>query len=413
MMSSVVNTKEGVSRAKPHIASLVAALMVCLFAGFGYAWSVVQTPIATAQGWSDAGISLAFTITVCGSTLSPLFLGKWIQKMPVRRTVIIGAALYGVGLFTTGLAASLWQLYLFYGVFAGVGCGMIYPTMMSYVVRLFPEKSGLVSGLGTAFYGAGAIVWAPTMVSLINAISLSMAFHVLGLSFAAAIILASMFLREPATASTGEAQKEGRPTPQNGLRRGEMVKTARFYITVVAFSLGLTAGLMIISQASPILQQSLQFTPARAAVFVSIFAGCNMLGRFVWGALSDKIGLFASMAGLFSLAILAMALLAVIQVQALMLVCMGIAASCYGGLASVLTPLTAKLFGPRYITENYGVMYIAFGISSLLAPNLAIQFLNATGAYMGAYIAAAAFALVGLILSRILAAKAKQQVNSQ
>lgn len=411
-VSEVKNVQKSGGKAWPRKISLVAALVICLFTGFGYSWSVIQNPIAAAYGWNTAGVSLTFTLTVCFSTLSPLFLGKLIQKMPVRRTVIIGALAYGFGLFATGFMSSLWHLYLFYGFFSGVGCGLIYPTMMSYVVRLFPEKSGLVSGLGTAFYGAGAIVWAPTMVSLMDALTLNIAFHVLGACFAVVIVVASWFLQEPSADMVPLKNPQETVAPQQGgLRRGQMVKTWQFYITVIAFSLGLTAGLMVISQASPILQQSLSFTPARAAVLVSVFSACNMLGRFLWGTLSDKIGLFPSMAMLFCIAIAAMLLLATGGAPVLMLVCMGVAASCYGGLASILTPLTAKLFGRDFITENYGVMYVVFGVSSLLAPNLAIWFVNATGTYMGAYITAACFALVGLVLGCVLASKSKQSKN--
>ena len=176
---------------------LAAALVICLCAGFGYSWSVMQNPIASAYGWDPAAVSLTFTLTVCCSTLSPLFLCKWIQKMPLRRPVTLGAVLYGFGLFATGFMSSLFQLYLFYGVFSGVGCGLIYPTMMSYVVRLYPERSGLVSGLGTAFYGAGAILWAPIMVALMDGLSLQYAFHVLGAAFALVILLSSFLLKEP------------------------------------------------------------------------------------------------------------------------------------------------------------------------------------------------------------------------
>jgi OFA family oxalate/formate antiporter-like MFS transporter len=433
-VESAKNADANMTNHESRWISMTAALAICLFTGFGYSWSVVQTPIATVFAWKTASVSLTFTMTVCFSTLSPLLFGKWIQKLSMRRTVIAGAVIYGFGLFATGFMGSIWHLYLFYGVFSGIGSGIIYPSMMSYVVRLFPERPGLVSGFGTAFYGAGAIVWAPAMAALLAVTSIRTAFNVLGACFCAVIVIAALFLREPSamdsarrnceqsmtepqhtkpsTEQTGEcsfpAAEKGKPyfsgdAWQEDLRRGQMVRTSRFRTAVAAFSLGLTAGLMVISQASPILQQSMGFDAARAAMFVSVFAACNMLGRFAWGAVSDSIGLFSSMALLFCIAFVSMALLAVIKVPAAMLACMGFAASCYGGLAGILTPITAKMFGQTYITENYGVMYIVFGISSLLAPNLAIQFVGATGAYEGAYITAAVFALAGLVLTRVLA----------
>ena len=182
-----------------------------------------------------------------------------------------------------------------------------------------------------------------------------------------------------------------------------MVRTGGFWLMVVTFTFGLVAGVIIISQASPILQQSLNYTSATAAIFVSVFAACNMAGRFVWGSLSDKLGLRNTAGVVFVLCILAMGLLAVTGQEVPMLVLMGLAASCYGGLASILTPLTAKMFGARYITENYGVMYVVFGLASLIGPSLATTFKSmAGGSYTGAYVTAAVLAAAGLVLSRLL-----------
>ena len=162
------------------------------------------------------------------------------------------------------------------------------------------------------------------------------------------------------------------------------------------------AGVIVISQASPILQQTLGFTPERAAVFVSVFAACNMAGRFVWGSVSDKLGIPGTVAIVFLICIASMAALAVVSGPLPVLVAMGLAASCYGGFASVLTPLTARMFGPRYITENYGVMYVVFGLASLVGPVLAVRFHAAGGSYAGAFVTAAVLAAVGLVCSRFL-----------
>ena len=107
--------------------------------------------------------------------------------------------------------------------------------------------------------------------------------------------------------------------------------------------------------------------------------------------------------------LLSMAALAVTGTEGLVLLFMGVAASCYGGLASLLTPLTARMFGPRYITENYGVMYVVFGLASLIGPSLATTFKTAGGgSYTGAYVTAAVLAVIGLALSRFLKAPSRK-----
>ena len=385
---------------------LLASMVVCVCAGFGYAWSVLQSPIMTDYGWPDSQVSLAYTMTVLCSTMASLFFAPLIRRLGTRRCVVLGAVLFGGGLFCTGMMNSLWQLYVFYGILSGLGVGFIYPTMMAYVVRLFPDRSGMASGLGTAVYGSGAILWAPAAVALMDAVSLSVAFRVLGVLFLAVILVGSLLLREPPE----DFQEALCPMPEQeltqasgNLNRSQMVRTPAFYLMLVVFTCGLVAGMIVISQASPILQQAYGFPAAQAALFVSVFAACNMAGRFLWGSLSDKLGLKTATAAVSVLCILSMLVLAFVGSPAIAVCAMGLAASCYGGIASVLTPLTAQVFGPRYITENYGVMYLVFGLASLIGPVMAVQFKNAAGgSYAGAFLTAAVMAGVGLVLSRFI-----------
>ena len=390
---------------------MAAALIACICAGFGYAWSVLQNPIVTTYGWVDSQVSLAYTLTVVCSTMAPLFLGTVIRKLGARRCVAVGSILFGCGLFLTGSMSAVWQLYLFYGLLNGIGVGFIYPSMMAYVVRLFPDKSGMASGMGTAAYGAGAILWAPTAVAIMERASLGTALRVLGVALGGVILLASLFLREPPEEFErrfASAPQPGKVGSSGDLRRGEMVKRPAFYLMVAVFACALVAGTIVISQASPILQQTLGYTTAQAAAMVSVVSACNVGGRFLIGTLSDRKGLGFALTLTFCCCAAAMAVLALTGTEAVVLACMGVAAACYGGFASTLTPLTAKMFGRRYITENYGVMYVVFGISALIGPNLAVSFKNAAGgSYSGAFLTAAALAVAGLIGSRFLKSNAR------
>lgn len=386
-------------------ACLIASMVICVCAGFGYAWSVLQNPIVTRFGWADSGVALTYTIMVLCSTMTPLFFGGLIRRLSTRMGLVVGAVLFGAGLFATGMMGRLWQLYLFYGVVAGLGVGFIYPSMMAYVVRLFPDRSGMASGLGTAAYGSGAILWAPASTALMEGVGMSRAFQILGILFAVVILAGSLLLSDPPEGfqQTLAPAVQGAAGSGADLRRGQMVRTAVFYQMLIVFTCGLVAGVIVISQASPILQQSLSYTSSRAALFVSVFSACNMAGRFLWGILSDKLGLVNTAGAVFLLCILSMAGLALTGAELPMLILMGIAASCYGGLASILTPLTARMFGPKYITENYGVMYLVFGLASLIGPSLATSFKTmGGGSYTGAYVTAAVLAVIGLVLSRFL-----------
>lgn len=385
--------------------SMTVCLFICVCAGFGYAWSVLQTPIILAYDWADGQVSLTYTIQVVCSTMSPLFFGALIRRLGVRKCVLTGSVLYGAGLLCTGMMQSVWQLYLFYGVLAGLGVGFVYPTVMAYVVRLFPERAGMASGLATAAYGSGAILWAPVTAALIDTRSIRFAFTLLGIVFFVIILVGALFLREPPEGFVScfrAVDGREKPSGAGGLCRKEMVRTGAFYLMAAVFTCGLVAGVIVISQASPILQSAFGYTASGAAVLVSVFSACNMVGRFFWGSVSDKIGLFRAATGVFSVCIVSMAALAVLSTAVPAVIAMCIAASCYGGFASILTPMTAQLFGDRYVSENYGVMYIVFGLASLIGPVLAVRLKTADGSFATAFAAAAALSAVGLILSFVL-----------
>ena len=388
---------------------MIACLFICICAGFGYAWSVLQMPIILAHDWPDSQVSLTYTIMVLCSTMAPLIFGALIRRLGVKKCVIVGSVLYGVGLICSGVMQSVWQFYLFYGILAGLGVGFVYPTVMAYVVKLFPDRAGMASGLATAAYGSGAILWAPVTVGIINSLSIHLAFVILGIAFLVMILVGALLLKEPpegfaehfAAAGANGSESGG----GDGLCRKEMVRTGAFYLMVVLFTCGLVAGVIVISQASPILQNAFGYTAAGAAALVSVISACNMVGRFFWGSVSDRIGLFRTAVWVFAICIVSMATLSVLSATVPGVAAMCVAATCYGGFASILTPMTAQKFGTKYVSENYGVMYIVFGLASLIGPVLAVQFKTVAGSYTGAFAAAAGFAVVGLILSFVLQSK--------
>ena len=256
---------------KNRIVFLIAALIICLFAGIGYAWSVFQNPFIRHYGWDDSAVALTYTITVLSSTLTSLLLGSLIRKLGIQKSVLAGGIMLGAGLFLTGfMSHSIWELYLFYGFLTGVGTGLVYPQAMSYVVKIFPEKPGVASGLGTAAYGAGSMLWAPVASALIQGVSLQGAFRIMGIAFLAVIVAGSFFLKEPP--EEFRVMMAGEKTADvsgDGMNRMQMVKTGIFYLLAAIFTLALIAGVIVISQASSILQFRSGFSETTAAVLAS------------------------------------------------------------------------------------------------------------------------------------------------
>ena len=310
--------------------------------------------------------------------------------------------------FAAGLMSQLWQLYLFYGVISGLGVGFIYPSMMAYVVRLFPDRSGMASGLGTAAYGFGAILWAPTAAALMEKVGLGSAFRVLGVLFAAVILLGSLLLAEPPEGFHRHIRRQRwagerrRPEPgTDGAHRGLLPDGGGIYLRPGGRSDRHQPGLphppadprLRPRPGRPLRQRVLRLQHGRPLRVGQPLRPAGP-GQHRWGGVPAAHPVHGC---------------PVVTGARARCSFMGVAASCYGGLASLLTPLTARMFGPRYITENYGVMYVVFGLASLIGPSLATTFKTAGGgSYTGAYVTAAVLAVIGLALSRSLKAPSRK-----
>ncbi|MGF0040123.1 OFA family MFS transporter [Peptoniphilaceae bacterium SGI.131] len=390
------------------IINMLASLVTCLIAGYGYAWSVLQTPIVKDYGFKEIDVALCFTLTILFSTFTPIIFAGLIRKIKVYQACMIGGAFLGLGLFLSAYVDSVFKFYFTYGLLAGVGVGFIYPTLMSYSVKLYPEKQGLSSGLMAAAYGSGAILWSPVFVNLINAHDISFTFKVVGIGFFILITLASVFIGH--ISSETSKGNEDKSVSVFDLNRGQMVKTKLFYVMLLIFTCGLTCGLMVIGQASPLIQASLKIDAKQAAIYVGLFSLCNMIGRLLAGFISDKLGRINSLKLLFVLAIASMGGLVFIKNGSLIVIAMALAAMSYGGFASVVTPLTGSAFGLKYITENYGLMYLVFGLAGLVGPRLAVYFKTIdNGHYTEAFLFASVLALVGFLLSFYLEKSLKER----
>ncbi len=388
----------------------IAAFIATLCAGFGYSWSVLQSAIMQEHAeWAASSIAITYTLQVACSCLAPIPFGGIIRKLTTKQNIFVGAILYGAGMIICGFATQLWMLYVFYGIVAGVGVGFIYPQMMAYSVKVLPDKGSLASGLMAAAYGSGAVIWAPVANAIIGATSLATNFIVLGAVFGIVILFMSFFLAQvpdgyvetmkgaPAPAAQDEAPKKVSKVEDKN--RVQMVKTGTFWLMLIGFSFGLTSGMLVISQAKGIITATGgDALAAKAALCVSVIAACNTLGRIVWGAVAQKTGIYNTFALICIVSAVAMALLFVMTNGVLILVFMAVAAACFGGLATLLTPMTADMFGMKHLTENFGTMYVAFAIAALIGPRVATAFPTyATGYLVGAVLSA-----IGVVVALVL-----------
>lgn len=390
---------------------LIAGMLICACTGFGFAWSVFQLPFIQNFGWSTADVSLTFTFQIMATALVPAFANKLLKYIKTRYAIFIGSLIFCISVIGTGYVQTLGQLYLTGGVGTGLGIGILYPNITAISVKFFPDKRGLVAGLLAASFGSGAIIWAPIAVRLMELYGVFTTYKILGVIFLVVISLLSFRITDAPSENVSEAVSNGdehhlenTPTDRNWK---EMIKSPKYYMIITIFAIGSTSGLMIMGHASPIVQDTLKISSSAAAIVVGLIAIANTVGRLFWGWLSDRIGRYTAITMLFLIITLSMVIMATVSQVHLFVSMILIIGLCYGGFAALLAPLTADTFGIKYLNENYGLMYFAYGVGGVLGPRLAaIARDQSQGGYTWAFIIAAMLSILGVVLS-VFASKGK------
>jgi MFS family permease len=303
------------------------------------------------------------------------------------------------------------MLIVTYGLGCGLGVGMVYGTIVSNAVKFFPDKGGLAGGLTTACYGGSSVLMPAIVTLLLNQYHITTVFKIVG-AVMTAVICASAFVIEacPAGFTVEGAGGGASQTQGKDYSWREMLKMPVFYLMLLTLTCGAFAGMMIISQASPIAQKMMGFTPGAAAAVVSVLALFNMLGRLVSGSVSDKIGPANTLKLTFLCSLAGSVLLCFCHEGSNALFYLGlvIIGFCFGSIMGIYPGFTARQFGRKNNSVNYGIMFIGFALAGLLGPMLMNTVVSATGRYQPAFIACAVLAAVGEVLINLFTRTAEK-----
>ena len=391
----------------------MGAMLLALCSGIGYTWSVFQKPLMENFDWGLKTISLTFTIQVMVSTIAPIFLGKYQKTLGVKNYIRVGLSVYILGLIATMFTPSISYLYMVYGIIVGVGIAMLYPCLITYSTSLFPERTGMASGMLACAYGSGAVLWAPIAMFFMKRYGVLSVFGILAAIFAIVMIPTSFLIKEVPEdfrqkVSQGQEKKHHLVTVDYTWQ--EMLKTSRYYILVLALTLAATAGLMITGHASSMLQEMQQVTAEQAAFIVGLFSVFNALGRLFFGYISDRVGRYEIMLLLFVIIGGSMLLLTKSMGPMFIILLMAISA-CYGGFTSMFSPICADNFGLKNLSVNYGFLYIAYGLAGIIGPQLAARVRVMSGGYNMAFLVVAGMSVVGFMLILSLKRGKKQSIS--
>lgn len=367
----------------------IAGVFMQVALGAVYAWSVFRIPLAKQFGWSISEVTLTFTISIFVLGIAAFFGGLWLNRKGPRVVALTGGVLYGLGVFLASFSAhKLWWLYLSYGLIGGLGLGFCYIVPVAVLVKWFPDRRGLITGIAVGGFGAGALITAPVATELIRMVGVLSTFAYLGIAYLIVTVLAALFMQNPPDGWKPEGwTPTGLLTTQTSghdYTLAEALRTWQWYALWLLLFLNTIAGISIISQEAPIFEELVGVSAVVAASMVGIASIGNALGRVFWAWVSDLITRRATFFVMFLLQVLLFWFLPNVAIVTLMTILTFIVLMCYGGGFGTMPAFAADYFGSKNVGPIYGLMLTAWGCASLVGPLLIAYMREMTGSYHGA-----------------------------
>src|SRR2546428_4037720 len=375
-------------------ASLVAMIMI---ANLQYSWTLFVKPIQAATGWKLSEISAAFTLFILFHAWVQLIVGWLIDRLGPRLFITVAGVLCGAGWAYMGSTTTLPQLYAAYMV-AGVGAALVYSGSIGSALKWFPDRRGLAAGIMAAGFGGGTALFIPVIARLIRTSGYGSAFFWTGLFQGIVIVLVAQFLRHPPAeilkaAVVKSGAKIGRRTTDH-FTTWEMLRTPRFYALYAMFVMMATGGLLVTAQAGPV-AASWGISLAALTLATTLSPIANGLSRISWGWVSDRLGREMTMMIAFSLQAICLVLVLTIGRLSggLFTLSLVLVFFTWGEVFSLFPAITADYFGSRYATSNYGFVYSAKGVASILGGVVAALLYERFGSWTARFYRSAALSL--------------------
>jgi MFS family permease len=373
-----------------------AALCIHLCIGQAYALSVFNLPLSHLLGidhaasgdWKLTQIGWIFSIAIFFLGASAAVMGRWVEDGGPRRAMFTSALCFGSGFLIASAGIrlhELWIVYLGYGVLGGIGLGLGYISPVSTLIKWFPDRPGMATGMAIMGFGGGAFIASPLSVWLMarfsNAehVGVSETFIVLGVAYLLFMMIGALIVRVPAPgwAPSGYVppSESGTLITRHNVYVYEALKTPQFWLLWWVLCLNVTAGIGVLGQASAMSQEMFpgRITAVAAAGLVGLMSLFNMAGRFLWASTSDVIGRKNTYFIFFALGTVLYALVPQAgssgSIVAFVL-CFLVILSMYGGGFATIPAYLRDLFGTRYVGAIHGLLITAWSVAGILGPVL-------------------------------------------
>ena len=373
-----------------------AALAVHLCIGQAYAFSVFNDPLtrvigisaSVSEDWKLTTLGWIFSLAIVFLGLSAAVGGKWLEKVGPRLTMFVAACCFGGGFWIAALGVFLhqiWLVYLGYGVIGGIGLGLGYVSPVSTLIKWFPDRRGMATGMAIMGFGGGAMIGAPLSVLLMDhfksdtSVGVLQTLLVMGGIYFVSMLIGALSIRIPPE----DWQPQGWTPPQvvnkmitqAHVHIDQALKTPQFYLLWLVLCLNVTAGIGVLGQASVMIQEMFKgrVTPAAAAGFVGLLSLFNMGGRFFWSSASDYLGRKNTYFIFFLIGACLYALVPSLGLAGNMpgfVLLYAIIMSMYGGGFATIPAYLADIFGTRYVGGIHGRLLTAWSTAGVLGPVL-------------------------------------------
>jgi MFS family permease len=357
----------------------VGAVSVHLCIGSVYAWSTFNRPIqvlfADAAWWLNPPYT-TFTAALVLLGLSAAFAGPWVERRGPRVAATAAALFFGTGLVIGGVGLFLRQpviVLVGMGVIAGIGCGLGYIAPVSTLVKWFPDRPGMATGMAIMGFGGGAFIGAYVNVFAMQRIGVPMTVASLGLVYCAVMLAGARWLSSPPAGWRPSLAANQLPARvlSDGLTRNEAIHTIQFYYLWGILFVNVTAGIGILAQAAPMMEDLFGRTPLQAATVVSLISVFNACGRFVWASVSDYLGRRNTFALFFVAQVTLFILIPRFAASGnwtLFQASLFVVFSMYGGGFATMPAFLADVFGPRNVGAIHGALLTAWSAAAVAGP---------------------------------------------
>ena len=401
----------------------LSAIAIHLSIGGVYAYSVYKLPLVETMGWSATEVTIAFTIMMALGGTSAAFFGKFVEKNGPRKSALVAAVLFGLGQAGSGLAVQMDSIPLYwltYGVLSGIGMGVGYISPVSTLMKWFPDRRGLATGMAVLGFGAGALITAPVAASLMESVGISTTYYILGTGYFILMFLGASYIAPPKAGWMPGGMKkvieEGKKEVKKDLRQlsaKEAVKTRHFWMLWSMKLINTSAGVMMISVASPMAQEVVGLSVGGAAALVGIMGIFNGGGRIGWAAASDYLGRSNVFIIFFVIQLVAFFTLPIVTSAILFQLFILLVVSCYGGGFSNLPAFAGDLFGTKEIGAIHGFLLTTWSLGGVCGPMLVNAIKGSTGSYTPVFYTFFGLIAVAFIISIFLRADIKKMQRTQ